>query len=131
MRVLALAVVLIGSLYELGVQALALAWFWGGYSTCERAYLLFPVLAVLIGAIALLAPRAKAALLLSSAAVLATVCGLTIGGMANSRSELLCGAPLSMNYSWTFFVVVAVLGVWSGWRLAQRWLASAPGGPIP
>lgn len=113
-----IAVLAIASLYELLVQALGLAWFWRGFSVCERAYLLVPLVALILAASGLFAGRVCAAPTLFSIALLSMMGGLLIAGAVEARAKFLCGAPIEAKYSPTFFVIGVALAIWSAYGLA-------------
>ena len=117
MHAAAIAVLAIAFLYELLIQTLGLAWFWGGFSVCERAYLLMTLLALILGASGLFV-RGGAAPMLLSVALASMIIGLVIAGAVEARAELFCGAPIEANYSMTFFLIGGALALWSAYRLA-------------
>jgi hypothetical protein len=116
MRAVTITILAVASLYEFLVQALGLAWFWGGFSVCERTYLVLPVGALLLGASGLFVTRVGAAAFFSIA-LGSALAGLGIAGAVERRSKLLCGAPIEVNYSLTFFVIATALALWSGYGL--------------
>lgn len=118
-RTLVIAAIVIACLYEMTVQSLAAAWFWGGFSTCERIFLLFPIFAILVGGISVLLSVTSVTRWISMLAFGAVLCAGVIGLLGKGESELLCGRPFPIEYTWIFFAVIVALGVWLAWHLPR------------
>jgi hypothetical protein len=116
-KILAVVVVMVAALYELIVQGLGLAWFWGGFSNCARIIALFPILALVAGLVAIAIPHARATMGILIVSVVFMLLGVAGGISATSRSEIPCGAPVQITYSWLFFIILGLLATWSIWRL--------------
>jgi len=120
MKVLALVGVIVAALYELAVQGLGLAWFWGGFSNCARIVGVLPLLAIVAGVIAVSLPKARARTGTIVITLVVMLLGVASGFAATSRSEIPCGAPVQIKYSWLFFILLGVLAAWSIWRVVRE-----------
>lgn len=116
-KILALVAVIAAALYELAVEGLGLAWFWGGFSNCARIVALFPLFAIVAGVTAVAVPKGRATTSTLIVSLVVMFLGVAGAFAATSGSDIPCGAPVQITYSWLFFILLGVLALWSIWRL--------------